>query len=516
MSQDRRTSRKSYSEAMNEWASNREKGRTLLAAPAFSIFAPDPFAHPVAKFFGWLWRVGLLAVLAGAVYYFLLQRHLASKEFGAKIAEEVKVYLGAEQTEGSALNWRGDRASIRSLRAIGGSGTIFRTLEAENVTFRVPFSMLWKKDWTPARVEMGRLEAALRSVGGSDAAGAAAAAPPLSGATPDDLPVDGVSTKIKASLTNDLEEEEKKQPTGKGVDLRLRQDGFGVEPSFGRVALEGVTCDDATLTWGSSIVTRGTLSHVEVDATRSGNEWTLVLSPKGTLEQNWLRPLQLGGGRLRVDAKQLHFDELKFRLGETGQGSLTGAVALGEVPRLDLTMKAERLPLGQLVGEEFEPFISAQATGTLKIGGSTNQSSGVSTIGTLALEQGIIRTLPVFDTLAVVTGRVRFRQFAFSKGEMTMETGGGRLAVKSFAFQSEEDIVAQGSFVWERGFFRGEMKLGADPALLGKLPPELLAEWFATESAGKRWITIPLEGSLRELTEAQSLAMAQAYQKAKK
>jgi hypothetical protein len=61
----------------------------------------------------------------------------------------------------------------------GGAGTFFRSLEAEDVSFRVPMAMLLEKKWDLPRIDAGMVKVELRSGG----LGATASVP----STPDDV-----------------------------------------------------------------------------------------------------------------------------------------------------------------------------------------------------------------------------------------------------------------------------------------------------------------------------------------
>jgi hypothetical protein len=58
--------------------------------------------------------------------------------------------------------------------------------------------------------------------------------------------------------------------------------------------------------------------------------------------------------------------------------------------------------------------------------------------------------------------------------------------------------------------FAGEMQIGVDPALLEKLSPPLVAQFFPQEEEGKLWMTTKLEGPLDGLTATTARSLSDA------
>ena len=64
---DHRSSRPNYTREINRWGSDREGRQSFRDRARTSLFAPDIFAHPLTRLFGYLWRFGLVALVGALV-----------------------------------------------------------------------------------------------------------------------------------------------------------------------------------------------------------------------------------------------------------------------------------------------------------------------------------------------------------------------------------------------------------------------------------------------------------------
>ena len=127
------------------------------------------------------------------------------------------------------------------------------------------------------------------------------------------------------------------------------------------------------------------------------------------------------------------------------------------------------------------------------------------------MDNGFVRGLPVQQALADVSRRIRFRGFDVTGGTVEFSASGGHVDVKSFELASRSDISLRGSFKYVNEEFAGEMQIGVDPALLEKLAPSLVAQFFPKEEAGKLWMTTKLEGPMDRLTAVTARSLTDAH-----
>lgn len=468
-----------------------------------SLLMPDAFAHPVAKIFGYLWRLGVLALLGGVVYWVMLRSHLGSAEFSRHMAREAQALLQAESVKLPPLSWRGDKASVRQFSATGGDGAFFRTLEAENVGFRVPLAMLWGKEWKLRRLEASAIKVELRSGGLAGAAEGERGEP--GGPHPFGAP-DVSAPEIELNLEGPSSKETME-------DIRLLKDGMGVAPRLQELSVSSIDASRFHAGWGITSATRGELKDGQGFAMsrEDGGHWLIELA-SGEWSQNWLKGLRLSKLRALCASEAVDFEETQVRLGE-GTGTLHGRVLLGQTPTLDLTLKMQDFPLSSFLPEPCDKFLSLRAGGELKLGGSPNRASGITVSGRLVPASGAIMGLPIQQSLAVATGRVRFREWEITGGTVTLATGPGRCET-AFDLHSREDIVLRGTLSSQQDQFSGQVKIGVDPALLQRMAPPVRARFFAEKAEGKEWMAVPLEGVMEQLTENTAKQLMAAHEQA--
>lgn len=481
---------------MNQWATSPDGQRSFAYRSRVSLWQPDPFAHPFTQFLGYVWRLAVLAVVAALVYFAFLRVHLGGRVFLRQWENGLAQYLQASEVKVSNLKWQGQTANTTLLTAKGEPGAVFSSLEAGSVRFTVPLRMMWDPQWTLRRVGMGHLNVNFRAGGLSSAS---SIVPSLTNPLPESEP----SLEINASL--DLES----QPTPSLLDdspsadseqdIKLMKDGFGVTPRLNELKIQGVDAARFEATWGLSASTRGSLQGKGFSATQEKDgSWTLEIE-SGVLEQNWLKNLEFTGLKARLVDGRLVFDNTSFTYNDS-KALLSGHVVLGSTPELDLTLLVEEFPLSRLLSEPYTNLISLTVSGSIKITGSTNRSSGIITQGELNVISGSIGNLAMQRALVNVASRVRLREFDLTGGTISFETRAGRVNVTAFDLQSRDDIVLNGHFSCEEGVVEGNCQIGIVPELLIKVHALVQDRLFPQKDAW-RWLTVPLSGEVAKLTE---------------
>jgi hypothetical protein len=300
----------------------------------------------------------------------------------------------------------------------------------------------------------------------------------------------------------------------KPLDLRLHKNGFGVNPTFDDLVVEEVQIASADFTWGLTEFTRGAVREAPMLAHPLEKGWQVVLSG-GRIEQNWLRGLEIRRLVAHCGAKSVRIDEGVLGVGE-GSASLIGEIAIGEFPLVDLKLECRQLPLGHFLDEPITSWVRGTATGSIIVSGSINTAAGVTTRGSLTLDAGTLRALPMLNTLAVVTGRGLFRDLELTAGSIEFTTGEGRFDVQSLELRSGNDVVIRGGFGCILDQFSGRVRLGMSQDMAQRVPAELKQDLFREESDGMLWVDIPLEGSAETLTKESSNRLADAYQRARR
>ncbi|MGI8604619.1 MAG: hypothetical protein ACR2OZ_16735 [Verrucomicrobiales bacterium] len=510
---DKEKTRQSYAQAMSDWAAARDAQRTLLSRSRNTLLQPDPLASLPARLLGYVWRFGLVILVGIGGYFLLLMWHFRSEEFSRLVARGAALQLKAEKVEISPFRWRKNVASARSFSAQGGSQSFFKTIEAESVDFRLPLRMSLQKNWQLKHVGVDFLRAELRS-GGLGSGNTVSLTPAEKDSVPEGL--DGPTSKIAAPIKLTDDPSTKPQESGKGrkvLDLRLHKDGFGVNPNFESLTVAEIGVARGNFTWGVTPFTRGSLQQAALLATPTGQgRWHIALSA-GQLQQNWLRDLSIQKLNIDYTGETLQLDSGVFRVGES-TNVLSGTITVSEHPRLNLRIDASSLPLEHFLNEPVTSWLRLAASGPIIIEGSLNLASGVTTSADLKIDGGALRQIPLLNTLAVLTGRGRFRDLEITGGFIKFNTAQGKLEVPAFELQAKSDVLIRGSGSWQQGSFRGNAQLGMSQAYAQRLPAQLQQAFLRQDDAGWLWLEIPLDGPPETLTKQLSNKLAAAFQEA--
>lgn len=500
---------------MNEWAS-REGRASFSQRSRVSTLVPDPFAHPMVKVLGYVWRLGLIALVGLAAYWLMFRSHLGSKEFAARLAEAARTHLGAQSAQLTPLVWNGDQATGRQFSATGGPEAPYRLVAADDVSFRVPLTMFWEPEWRLSRVTIRALQVEFHSDLRTAAAKAAEddkVEAALDSFSPPVLTAPGDAVELDVSAPDPSLNPEPKGRDARVLDLDLRKDGLDVSPRFNRVRIGGVDAARFEAGWGVEGKGRGELRQASLQARRGADGTWGIEVASGVLSQNWLRGIKVTGLRARLRGSELAIENTAVELGNAA-AVLSGRIRGGSAPEFDLMLQGENFALESFCGEPFDRFLDLKANGSLRLTGSPNLASGVTIEGTMQVLEGAIRGLAIQQALASATTRIRFREFGITGGTIAFTTGGGRLQVTSFNLASRTDVTVRGRFDFEQAAFKGELEIGVDPALLFKVAPEVQDRFFGRQEDGKRWMTVPLEGGYERLTADLAREFTEAHEAA--
>lgn len=486
---------KTYSEVMNEWASQRnfvQESRSRLLHPPYD-------ASPGMKVLGYLFRLMAAALVPLIAYVFLLNAYTSGPDFNKQLGAGVCEALQAGTAEPRASSWSFDGMLImRGLKAKGRREAFFEQMDAENISTRVPIPMIFQKQWTLGRVSVGELDLILRA-GGLGSVPAAAATTSKTGA-------------VQAPEQNS------------GV-LRA---GYGIAPDFAALRINALQAGRLKAAWGKAPATVGGVSEMQTDATRTATGWTIA-GKGGSLRQSWLDGLDIEKLALTLTPGLAQIDEARFNFAGNGKATLTGSMTMGELPILNAELKLESFPVQSLVAAGVTDLFMALGTGTVKLSGSVNRTSGIQMDGNLQLTSGRLTGLPLLKMLHQLTGEDAFRQLPVRSGQIEFTTSGspehGGLVIdvtklevdcgpsaRIKATYRQEQIFEAGDIDGkersERMLFTGIIRLGVPTSLTAKLKPAVVKQFFTPdEDANWSWLSVPVDGPIsaaftRELAEA--------------
>lgn len=482
---------KSYSESMNEWAEEKK----FLRKFRHKAFHPDYESPLVARLFGYFLRLIIFLALAFVGLMIRNRSYFGGSSFKESLRQETDALLAAESSEMSNVSWKSSRASL-NYKAKGGAPAFFKEIDAKRIRFLGDWNeMLLKNDWKFRELEIGELNMQLK--GGATPGKAPEAPPPRT---------DSWWTAIPDYNTCE----------------------------FGKIAL-----GDTNFTWGSHWSAQGSLKHGVGSLQRSGDEWTLELS-QGLLSQNWLKDLKLDPSKpllltKKADKLTLNAEQLKY--GQSGQGSLKGVITLGEMPVFDLQLELKTIRVEEILPEEFHAYLTGTGDLLMRIKGSTNSKDGISTEGSFTIvEKGRMREFPLLGTLAVVTGKAELRNMPLAKSTISFTTKKGTLSITEFDLVSGDVAKVRGAAQYvldtralEKGLidlksnsdepekplpkaapgefgFRGDIEIGVPWKFIGD-DEAFRARHFKPDESSWGWITVPLSGPIKNITEQQANIM---------
>jgi hypothetical protein len=514
------TSNQTYNDAMSEWARLKDAERALFNTDRNTLLHPDPMAPLGRRILGYAWRLGLLALILCLIAASCLFLHLRHPSFSQKVAQGLKETGDLQKVTLSPLQWTGESAKSRGLSAEGHAQSLIRSLEAEIISMKFPLQQLWEKEWTIEELHAARVNVQLR--GG--AVTNFSAEPDAAEASPTETK-DTIDTTINVQSKLNLQDQTTPDNSSPGLRSEensaprlpfdeadkkpLKTNAFGISPDPTRFQLRKLSTEDLTLNWGAGTYTRGSLIGSRFDLVRTkANHWNLS-ALGGTLSLAWLQNINLNGLNALYTGSKLEFSESKFSV-EAGQGLLTGHVTMEQAPQVHLKCQLTAVPLDSFIDPTYRDHLSLVVNGPTQLRGSTNLSTGITTENTWTIASGRLRELPVLQTLATLTSRLRLRQLEITGGKIQVKTAQGRLEVPAFVIESGDDVRITGHFSLEKKRFLGEAKIGFKSVFLNRVSTALVSEFFPADAEGWHWLTVPIDGPLETLTASTAAVLARA------
>ncbi len=502
MSEPPEKPRKSYSEAMNEWASTREAQMVLMSKSRNRLLRPDPLGGTVSVIFGYLFRLIALALLGFAVYLLAVRFHIRGNEFRDQIGRELGRYLKADHLTLSNLAFVEGWGVVKKTTAEGGPDAPFKRLEINGLDMDIPYLMLWKKDWTINRVKIRELSATIRS-------GSAGAAPDIHLDELDRMTLpDGVTTPVESS--EPIRAPEIKKGAAVPPPQSVRHAGLGVSPVFDSLKLRNINIGKTSLFWGLTAGTAGRLEDATVEMNTEDNQTWHLSATSGSLTQNWLDRMKIERMEATLAPAELTFGPGRLSVGGA-PCTLNGSIKTGASPVLNLKFTCEKMPVAKFLEPVAAQSFDLLVTGEAAFEGALNSPAGVASSGAFKIESGTIRTLPVLDALAVVTGRPRFRTFDVTGGQIAFKVQNGVVSVSDFSLESGAEVKVTGNFTWDNGVIKGTYSVGMTKPYAQRVPSELLAARAQEKDGGWLWLTFPLDGRMEKLTMDHRSALIKDY-----
>ncbi|RYD23425.1 MAG: hypothetical protein EOP88_04255 [Verrucomicrobiaceae bacterium] len=344
-----------------------------------------------------MFRLMVFLLIVAVGFWFYLVKRTESKAFTEGLKNELKAGLTASDIEVSGFSRSQGEMVIGALAAQGGNNTFFSSLEARNIRSRMGLLDGIHGEWDTGVVSMSRMEVDLRA--GADDADSA------------------------------------------------KQMAESVFRKFRNVRLSSLEVTDASVRWGYSERTKGSISNSALQVQRLDGNLKLRFRG-GTFSQNWLRSLEIVDLVISCDPDGLVFEKALLKKG-AGTLDFSGLkVTGGERPVLEGSMKIHKLDVEGLLQPLQQSFVEGSFSGDFRVSGSTNTTDGVGFSGQVTLEAGDILTLRkrvhLLQALSDVDYVRNYHRVDFNEGSFQMKTSGGGMEISNLTLKSGDLLTLEG------------------------------------------------------------------------
>jgi hypothetical protein len=233
------------------------------------------------------------------------------------------------------------------------------------------------------------------------------------------------------------------------VDLRAGADDAKSAESFAqalfkqsdRILVNSLEVADASLRWGYSNSTRGSIDNSAMRVYRIGSGFKISFKG-GTFSQNWLRKLEIVELVAMCQPDGILFEKAEFR-SERGSVDLSGLrVTGGARPTVAGLAKIRRLGLDSALPPAMRSFVEGSLSGDFQVSGSTNSSEGISFAGQVTLDGldtiALRERIHLLKALSVVDYVRNYYRVEFHEGSFFMRTGNGGIELKDVELKASD------------------------------------------------------------------------------
>jgi hypothetical protein len=337
----------------------------------------------------------LLIVALGTWIYLIRQG--SGTSFRQDVSDAMKDRLRVEEIQIRGLARAHGEFSISRLAMLGGEDTFFSAFEARTLKCKMGLLDGFKSQWDPGIISISRLDLGLRA--GADSAEAA-------------------------------------ESIGKVI---FQEEGM--------MKLSTITVNDATLRWGYSERTRGSITGSKMWVQKTPEGWKIRFRG-GRFSQNWLKRLEIEELDVLVGRDGLVFEKAVFKKDEGYVIFHDTKVKAGERPEVTGRVNLNKVNIATLVPVSVRNYLEGRLSAELTMFGSTNSVDGVGLEGVVTLGGDDLIVLRdrvhVLRALSVVDAFNNYRRLDFNNGAFRMKTHGGRMEIRELAMQAGDLLTMEG------------------------------------------------------------------------
>jgi hypothetical protein len=347
------------------------------------------------------------------------------------------------------LSFEGSTAYAGSFSATGKPGTIFQSIEADQLRAEFEWRGLLHKRWQIEEFTARRIHLRI-------------------GQSPASTPTDQPPQEKDAARRKSGQKEWK---------LDLRKAVF----------------QEATLAWGGDAggPAAGSLADSAVTVAPEGAGWS-IQARSGTLAQTGWPELKLDVARFRWQDPVLFLTQCTL-LRDEGRISITGEVHPDE--EVALRVELTRIDVAPLLTPDWRLRLFGNVTGDVKIRSELGprRSGSFDAQGSLHLTEGRLEALPILNQIAAFTRTERFRHMPLTSASIDFERSGSRFVGRNVIMESAGLMRVEGGFTVERGTIEGTLQVGVSPSVLQWLPGSQ-ERVFTVPRNGYVWTPVRLSG----------------------
>jgi hypothetical protein len=214
-----------------------------------------------------------------------------------------------------------------------------------------------------------------------------------------------------------------------------------------RVRLNSLNVADATLRWGYSERTFGSIENSEMKVQRLPQSMKVSFKG-GTFSQNWLKNMEIIDMVVDCTPNGFTVERAEFRQGPAMVDFSGLSVIGGERPLLKGVAKIRRLPLENVLPTAMRSFVEGSISGDFQVSGSTNTVEGVIFSGRVVLDGQDTLTLrerlPILKALSDVDYVRNYYRVNFQDGSFQMKTSSGQLTISELKLESDDLLTMEG------------------------------------------------------------------------
>lgn len=340
----------------------------------------------------------LVFLLVGAVVAWIyLEKRTDTERFKESMEQQLKDALSATDLEVKAGGRHQGQFEIPRLAAEGGNETFFTSLEARNISCKMGLLDGVAGIWKPGTISISRLNIDLRA-GADDA-----------------------------------------ESARKLAEVLFRKSG--------KVDVSAFEVKDATLRWGYSERTQGSIESSAMKVLRTETGWRLSFRG-GLFYQNWLRGLEIVDLVVACDPNGLVFESAELKQGG-GTVDFSGLrITGGALPRVQGIAKIKDLDLDSILPDALHSFVEGSISSDLRVFGSTNTTDGVGFEGQVLMDGtdwvSLRERLHLLKALSVVDYSRTYHRVDFREGSFHMKTVRGGLELTNVDLKAEDLFTLDG------------------------------------------------------------------------